>query len=282
MDRYLLVGSTLCFLLGFAYTMYCLGARLCRSSPFNLAVLTAGFLLQTAFLYFRGKELGRCPLTNLFEVIVFLSWAMVFFYLIIGNSYRLSPLGMFTAPLAFALQTFALIAPLDRPASHAGSVNPWLEFHAAFSVLAYGAFALASVAAGMYLLQERQLKTHRLNSIFFQLPPMAELGQVNSRLVTMGFLLLSLGLAAGIGMGTPNAWLHLSGPLVTWVFYAFLVQARWGGVWKIVPRQLARLSIVAFSVALLTLWGLNFADPRPASISPRETPNPAPISGLDQ
>jgi HemX protein len=270
MDRHLLAGSTLCFLLGFAYTVFSMKhTRLQRSTRFNLAVLAAGFLLQTGFLYLRGKALGRCPLTNLFEVVVFLSWAMVLFYLIIGNTYRLSPLGMFTAPLAFALQTFALVSPLDRPAvlTAKGSVNPWLEFHAAFSVLAYGAFALASVAAGMYLWQERQLKTHRLKSLFFQLPPIAELGQVNARLVMVGFILLSLGLCAGVGMGTPNAWMHLSGPLITWLFYAFLVQARWGA-WKLGPRLVATLSIAAFSVALLSLWGLGFASSRPAPEQP--------------
>ena len=34
------------------------------------------------------------------------------------------------------------------------------------SMIAYGAFALACVAGVMYLVQERQLKTHQLHSIF--------------------------------------------------------------------------------------------------------------------
>jgi HemX protein len=260
MDRYLLAASTLCFLLGFAYTMFSLGARLYRSSRFNLAVLTAGFVLQTAFLGLRGREDGRCPLTNLFEVIVFLSWAMVLFYLVIGTTYRLSPLGMFTAPFAFVLQTAALIAPIDRPApadARAVPVNPWLEFHAAFSVLACGAFALAGIAGAMYLWEERQLKTHRFNVLFFQLPPIADLGRLNSRLLTVGFILLSAGLAAGIGMGVPNSWPHLLWAAVMWVLYGFLVQARWGA-WKLAPRRVASLSLVAFTVALLTLGGLSF------------------------
>ncbi len=261
MDRYLLAGSTLCFLLGFAYTMFSLGARLYRSSRFNLAVLTAGFLLQTAFLAIRGREVGRCPLTNLFEVIVFLSWAMVLFYLVTGTIYRLSPLGLFTAPFAFLLQFGALLAPIDRPAptlaAGTGPVNPWLEFHAAFSVLACGAFALAGVAGAMYLWQERQLKTHHLNATFFQLPPIADLGRLNSRLLTVGFVLLNAGLAAGMGMGVPNSWPHLLWAMVMWVLYGFLVQARWGA-WKLAPRRIAGLSLVAFSFALLTMGGLSF------------------------
>ena len=260
MDRFLLAASTLCFLLGFAYTMSSQGTRLYRPSRFNLAVLTIGFVLQTAFLGLRGREVGRCPLTNLFEVVVFLSWGMVLFYLVIGTTYRLSPLGMFTAPFAFILQTIALIAPIDRPApafARAEAVNPWLAFNAPFSVLACGAFALAGLAGAMYLWQERQLKTHQLNAIFFQLPPMADLGQLNSRLLTVGFLLLSAGLCAGIGMGVPNSWPHLLWAVVMWVLYGFLVQARWGA-WKLAPRRVAGLSLVAFTIALLTLGGLSF------------------------
>jgi HemX protein len=260
LDRSLLAASTLCFLFGFAYTMFSLGARLYRSSRFNLVVLGIGFVLQTAFLALRGREVGRCPLTNLFEVIVFLCWAMVLFYLAIGTTYRLSPLGMFTAPFAFVLQTVALIAPIDRPAPafmRTTPVNPWLEFHAAFSVLACGAFALAGLAGAMYLWEERQLKTHRLNVLFFQLPPIAELGRLNARLLIVGFVLLSAGLAAGIGMGVPNSWPHLLWALVMWLLYGFLVQAPWGA-WKLSPRRVASLSLVAFSVALVTLGGLSF------------------------
>ena len=184
------------FLAGFLYTAFTLGTGRRFSAWVNLAAVAVGFLLQTDFLIVRGELRGRCPLTNLFEVIAFLCWGLVLFYLIFGNTYRLSPLGMFTGPLVCLLQTFAVVADLDRAnpsGGPRGAVNPWLEFHAAFSVLSFGAFALAGLAGGMYLWQERQLKTHRLRSIFFQLPPMADLGTLNYRLLAVGFVLLSLG-----------------------------------------------------------------------------------------
>ena len=97
MDRLLLVISTFCFLFGFAYTMHALGARVYRHSRFNFFTILTGFLFQTAFLYARGQQIGRCPLTNLFEVFIFLSWSMVLLYLLIGPTYRLSLLGAFTS-----------------------------------------------------------------------------------------------------------------------------------------------------------------------------------------
>lgn len=259
LDHGALFFSSLFFLGSFLYTAFCLGTHRKIILPVNLLFVGLGFLMQTHFLYTRGELRGRCPLTNLFEVIAFLCWGLVLFYLVVGNTYRLSPLGLLTAPLVAGLQTFAAFADLDRVADAAprGVVNPWLEFHAAFSVLSFGAFALAGLAGGMYLWQERQLKTHRLRSGFFQLPPIGDLGRLNARLLTVGFLLLSLGLFAGFNMGTPNTLPHLLWAVVVWVLYAFLVQARWGA-WRVGPRRVASLSVVAFTVALLTLGGLSF------------------------
>ena len=261
-DRQWLTASTVCFLLSFAYTAGTLGERRGYSTWWNLGVVAVGFVLQTVFLSQRGAAVGRCPLTNHFEVVAFLSWAMVLFYLAIGNTYRLSPLGLFTAPLACGLQTFALLAlddwvPGSERVHHPPGVNPSLEFHAAFSVLSFGAFALAALAGGMYLWQERQLKSHRLKVLFFQLPPISDLSQLNARLLAMGLALLTLGLAAGFNMGTPNTRPHLVWAIVIWVLYAFLVQARWGR-WRLAPRRVASLSVAAFTVALLTLGGLSF------------------------
>ena len=252
------VVSSYFFLASFLYTAFCVLTQRKIALPLNLGFVGAGFLVQTLFLYARGELRGRCPLTNLFEVIAFLCWGLVLFYLIVGNTYRLSPLGIFTAPLVCGLQTVATLASFDQPGtSPRGMVNPWLEFHAAFSVLSFGAFALAGLAGGMYLWQERQLKTHRLRSGFFQLPPMGDLGRVNARLLTVGFVLLSLGLLAGFNMGAPNTLPHLVWAVVVWGLYAFLVQARWGA-WRLGPRRVASLSVMAFTVALLTLGGLTF------------------------
>ena len=261
----LVMLSSLVFLVSFVYTVFTLGTRRGFSPRINLILNGLGFVLQTQFLITRGQFRGRCPLTNLFEVIVFLCWALVFFYLVVGNTYRLSPLGMFTAPLVCALQLFAAFAGFDRfggSVPPGETVNPWLEFHAAFSVLSFGAFALAGLAGGMYLWQERQLKTHRLRSVFFQLPPIADLGRLNYRLLAVGFVLLSLGLVAGVGMGVPNTWPHLVWAVVVWAIYGVLVQARWGAV-RIGPRRVASLSVAAFTVALLTLGGLSFVTTAP-------------------
>jgi ABC-type uncharacterized transport system permease subunit len=251
MDRLLLVISTFCFLFGFGYTMYAFGARSLRPSRWNLLAMVTGFVFQTGFLYLRGQAIGRCPLSNLFEVLAFLCWSMVLFYLAIGPAYRLSLLGTFTSPLVFVIQIVALLIPATVPVRAAAPVNPWLELHAALSVVAYGAFALACVAGVMYLAQERQLKTHHIKTVFYHLPPIRDLAVANSRLILAGFVLFNVGLIAGISQGLAHSVLLWCISLGVWVLYGGLIVAAYAH--RVTPRKVAIVSISAFGVMLLTL-----------------------------
>src|SRR5436189_5901867 len=84
-----------------------------RPMRFNFFAVGLGFIFQTAFLSIRGHALGRCPLTNLFEVFIFLAWSVALIYMLVGPAYRLSLMGAFTAPLVVLIQVFALIAAID-------------------------------------------------------------------------------------------------------------------------------------------------------------------------
>jgi len=258
MDRLPLILSTLCFLIGFATTLVTLKSGHYRPSRFNLAMMAAGFALQTAFLALRGKALVHCPLTNLFEVLVFLSWSIALFYFLIGPAYRLSLLGMFTEPLIFLIQTVALLAPIDLPHPPFPPHNPWMELHAALSVIAYGAFAMAGVAGVMYLAQERQLKTHRLSTLFFQMPPITALATANLRLLWTGLFLLTAGLASAVAIRVPVAHGVLVWSGAMWASYLLLALGR-----RLGPRRVAIFSVVAFVLSIVMLCVLAHINPKP-------------------
>jgi ABC-type uncharacterized transport system permease subunit len=263
MERLLLILSTFCFLFGFAYTMHSLGARVYHPSRANFFAIIIGFLLQTGFLYLRGERIGRCPLTSLFEVFIFLAWAMVLFYLLIGPTYRLSLLGAFTSPLVFFFQFVALLALTDNPIRLDRAPNPWMELHAAISIIAYGAFALACVAGVMYLMQERQLKTHHIHSIFYRLPPIRDLAVANGRLILTGFALLTVGIFAGLMIGG----LQTHAVKITWSIGVWLVYGVIFALYKghrLSARRVAWLSVGAFSAVLLTLSGITFITAAPS------------------
>jgi ABC-type uncharacterized transport system permease subunit len=256
MDRQLLLVSTLCFLAAVAHTLLALRKGVFHPGRFNFFAIALGFVLQSAFLSIRGHALGRCPLTNLFEVFVFLAWSVALIYLLVGPTYRLSLMGAFTAPLVFAIQAFALLAPIDVPHEARLPANPWLEFHASMSMIAYGAFALACVAGVMYLVQERQLKTHQLHSIFYHLPPLTNLFAAITRLLWLGFGLYTAGLVSGFFTGGPLPRVKMICAFAVWIFYGAILQGR--HLHRLAPKRIAALCVLAFSAAVSVLWAINF------------------------
>jgi ABC-type uncharacterized transport system permease subunit len=255
MERPFLIASTLCFLAGFAYAMYALGAKVRQHSRWNFAVMLAGFILQMGFLRLRSAAVGRCPLTNIFEVLIFLSWSVVLLYFVVGASYRLSLLGMFTAPLVFLIQTVAQLLPSASLAPvYKKSAGFWPELHAAISLVAYGAFALACVAGVMFIVQERHLKRHTLNSFFQNLPPIANLAVAVQRLMLAGFVLLTAGLVAGFFAGHA-AVATIALAVGVWLPYGVLLLLR--TTHRISSRRISWLAVAAFALALTTLGVLS-------------------------
>ena len=257
MDRDLLIISTVCFLAAVVRTGVALRAGVFRPGRFNFLAIGLGFVFQTAFLSIRGHALGRCPLTNLFEVFIFLAWSVALIYMLVGPTYRLSLMGAFTAPLVVLLQGFALIAPIDVRHSVKMPANPALEFHASVSLVAYGAFALACIAGVMYLVQERQLKTHHLHSIFYHLPPLTDLFAAITRLLWWGFILYTIGIVSGFFTGRPLPRVQVVAAVGVWLLYAAILQGRYFR--RIGPKRVAALCIIGFSAALTLLWGITFS-----------------------
>jgi len=262
-DRYLLIVSTVCFLAAIAHTIVQLRNGIFRPMRFNFFAVGLGFILQTAFLSIRGHALGRCPITNLFEVVIFVAWSVALFYVVVGPAYRLSLMGAFTAPFVLLLQGFALLAPIDTPRTSKLPANSWLEFHASISLVAYGAFALACIAGVMYLVQERQLKTHQLRSIFYYLPPLTDLFTAITRLLWCGFGLYTLGLLSGFFIGQPLPTVQVICAIGVWLLYAAILQGQ--HLRRLAPKWVAALCIIGFSAALTLLWGITFT----AQIPPR-------------
>ena len=250
MERYWLVAASFCFLLSFGHTLFALGSGTFRPARFNLFSMAAGFAFETAFLYQRGQIVQTCPITNLFEVLVFLSWSIVLIYLLVGPAYRLSLMGAFTSPLVLVLLLLALFAPIDQAAPRPAH-QPWIEFHAALSIIAYGAFGLACIAGVMYLVQERQLKSGRISDLLLNLPPISDLGTVNRRLILTGFLLLTVAFAAGIAAGLAITGLKTGVSFAIWALYgALLILDRL----RLLPtRRVAGGSVLVFVLALVTL-----------------------------
>ena len=249
MDRWLLILATCFAALGGVTGM--LALKHGHRSRWTLLFMALAFIAQIGFLYLRGQERGACPLGSIGEIAAFLAWSLTLFYLLVGQAYQISLLGVFSAPLIVLLQLFSVLPGVwvESPEKAVGT-DPWAETHAAMSVLSYGALALAGVAGVMFLVLDRQLKAHHLGSgLFRNLPPIRELLVSMRRLLWLGWVMLTLGVVAGFCMPHgEDARLHLFAATVVWLAYAGLLGlAQFRGL---TGRRLSLASVVLFIVSL--------------------------------
>lgn len=251
-DRQLLLLSTFAFLVGVVPAMRALRSGHWRPSHQWVAMLI-GFALQTGAVYLRGQEVGQCPMKSLSDILVFIAWSVVLLYFLVGTTFRVSLLGIFTAPLVTAMHTLAFAVPGAFPAyALKAKIDPYVELHAALALIAYAAFALACITGVMYLLQERFLKQHRIGGLFYQLPPIQGLAKAIQRLVLLGIVLLSLSLAVSFKLQTPISNPKLIFAWVVWALYALIGLIMWRHVLS--PRQTAWLAAVGFVIPFISLW----------------------------
>jgi ABC-type uncharacterized transport system permease subunit len=256
MDRLLLTGATFCLLLSFGYTLFALGAGRFRPGVVNLVAILGGFVLLSLDLWRRGQVQGACPINSLFDVLVFMSWSILLIYLVIGPAYHLSLLGAFTSPLVFVVLLFAQLGHTDSAAPWRLHGGPWVALHAALSMIAYGAFALAAVAGLMYLVQDRQLKNRTAGALLYNLPPITALGVANGRLLWMGFAILTIGFVAGHISGISVNSLKFAASVLIWAGYGAILLLRW--LHRLPPKRTAEASMAVFCVALLLLPAIQY------------------------
>ena len=250
MDRWFLIATTLLAAAGGVWGM--ISVHRGKRSHWTLAWMIGAFLCQIGFLAVRGEMRAACPLMDRGEILAFLAWSLTLFYLLVGPAYRISLLGVFTAPVVVIFQAAALIPGLltANPGKLAGG-NAWHETHSAMSVLAYGALALAAVAGVMFLVLDRQLKEHHLKSgLFRNLPPVRELLVSLERLLWLGGVLLTAGIVAGFLMPrTEAAWGHLVAAVAVWAGYALLLGVK--QVRGLTGRRLSLSAVVLFVLSLV-------------------------------
>lgn len=254
MDRFLLILSTFALASAVLHALKALRASAWLENRWQWVPLAAGLALQTGFLYLRGQQHGRCPVTSRFEVFIFIGWSIVLLYFLVGSTYRLSLLGIFTAPMVALLQTFSLLFLPDTPAlaKPHGAPNPWLEMHIAVSLIAYAAFAFACITGIMYLVQARLLKKHQIHGLFYQLPPIHDLAKAIQRLALVGLVLLSSGLAFAWPLNLPISNPKMIFSWTVWGLYLLVNVVMWRHMLS--ARQTAWLAVLGFLVPLLSLW----------------------------
>jgi cytochrome c-type biogenesis protein CcsB len=229
----------------------------------TLVVQTAGLALRWRESYALGY--GHAPLSNLYESLVFASWAIMLLYLILEYRTRQRSLGVFPSLFAFLAMAYASFSTsVDskiQPLLPALKSN-WLIAHVVTCFLGYAAFAVATGISILFLLKKSQTVGTNPNAVLAMIPETRQLDELNYQLILFGFLWLSLGIITGSvwansAWGTYWSWdPKETWSLITWFVYAAMLHARTMQGWR--GNRVAWLSLVGFACVLFTYFGVNF------------------------
>jgi len=258
-DRHCFLLAVTVYGLSTVYSVFLWRKGFRRDDWINYTLLALGVGLHTLAMTKRGLTIHNCPVNNLYEATTFLLWALGLASLVYSLLPRLKFLGAFTSPVLFTVGVFALMPALDPPHGPKPEFgNALRSLHAATILQAYGAFALASVAAVMLLMQQHDLKANKLRALLSLLPSMQRLELITTRLTMVGFGLLTVGLVIGSQLPRKEGVSFFADPKVVWSALLWLVYLEALVAHKFFGRSARRfaLGVVVVFVFLILTFGI--------------------------
>lgn len=230
-----------------------------------VGILASNFSLLF-LLSLRWLESGHFPLSNLYESLMFLSWALTLFHVILEKMTRnsLTWLGAMTSPMAFFTTAFANFS-LPSEMQHSSALVPalqsnWLMMHVTVMILSYAALIFGSLLSIGFLIltfsisseqYEKFLKLSKVDSesvnkantkIYWA----QNLDNLSYRILGIGFPLLTIGILSG----------------------AVWANEAWGSYWSWDPKETwALLTWLVFAIYLHTRITKNWQGKKPAMIA---------------
>jgi cytochrome c-type biogenesis protein CcsB len=225
----------------------------------GVGIALLGLMFQASGIVMRCLIAGRPPVTNMYESIIWVSFAVSFFGMIFFARYRTTIYLLAALPVTL----IALLLVHQMPIAMPSSIDPlvpvlrdnfWLTIHVLTITLSYAAFALA-MGFGHILLWRyaRNPAAARADApMHFWL----------YRVLQLGVLLLAAGTILG-GVWANYSWGRFWGwdPKETWALIALLcyilaLHGRLAGWWT--QFGLAVASVVCFLAVLMAWYGVNF------------------------
>ncbi len=225
----------------------------------------AGFAGHTAGIAFRWIEsyrmgIGRAPLSNMFESLIFFAWVVILLYLVLERRIKNKSIGVFATPIAFLIMAYSSFSNSDILPLLPALKSNWLISHVVTCFFGYAAFALSFALSIMYLWKGAISK--KGESFFTGLiPDLKTLEELSYQMVATGFVMLTLGIITGSvwansAWGTYWSWdPKETWSLITWFVYAAMLHSRLISGWQ--GKRLALFSIVGFCCVIFTYLGVN-------------------------
>jgi HemX protein len=229
----------------------------------SVPVILLGFASLTWYLLVQGQNVGACPIGNPFEIISFIVWSSVFFYLIVSTTSAVNYLGFFTMGLATGLMALLQLVPSWNYAYDPATNNPShvVGFHAALAIFSYGIFALLCLYGVMYLVQFHGIVNRRTSGFLSILPPLLRLERLQLWTLVAGVFVFSVSLFVG-----SFVWFHDLGTipvfklvftLAVWVMYLGVLLGRI--THRLLSSRFAWSVVLCFVLAMLALIPIDHA-----------------------
>ncbi|MDD5774943.1 MAG: c-type cytochrome biogenesis protein CcsB [Candidatus Omnitrophica bacterium] len=263
MNGYISVLFNAAFFILFAssalYVVYFVGQReRVRAGAYALAIAGLGCL--SALIAARSFAAGAFSVFGLHESLVFFAWVIVAAYLFVERKSGSSVNAFFVMPLAVMLLGAAkFIDSTVRPLPPALQ-SRWLGIHVTSCFLGYACFVLAFCFAVLYLWQEAEVKSRKVDRYFFRLPSLGMLDSTGYKAAALGFVFLSIGIISG-SVWAQRSWGAFwswdpkeTWSLVLWLVYLAYLHGRVSRGWK--GRRSAYCAIAGFIVMIFTYLGV--------------------------
>ncbi|MBI4633116.1 MAG: c-type cytochrome biogenesis protein CcsB [Deltaproteobacteria bacterium] len=230
--------------------------------------LLAGVIIETAAILLRWYEsyqmgIGRAPLTNLYESLVFFALTIAIIYLVMERKFGIKTAGAFVTPFPFIIMAYASLNPNEIQPLVPALQSNWLISHVVTCFVGYAAFAVSFGVSVLYLFkvnaENRSLK--QAGAFSGHLPSSDLLDEVGYKTIAIGFPLLTIGIITGafwanVAWGTYWSWdPKETWSLIVWFIYAAYLHARITRGWR--GKKAAALSIVGFMATIFCYLGVN-------------------------
>ncbi|MHB1591037.1 MAG: cytochrome C assembly family protein [Sulfuricella sp.] len=230
------------------------------SAAGRLAILVPlalhGALLYPSLFSGAGLNLG------IGNAVSAISWLTVLVYWLASFRYNMEGLQTLVLPGAAICLLVPLVFPEAHTITHTDTELPLFKVHLLISLLAYSLFTIAALHALLMTLAERRLHGHALARILGKLPPLLAMEALLFRIITVGFVLLTLSILSGVMFSEelfhkPLEFSHKSlFALLSWGIYAALLGGRRVYGWR--GRTAIRWTLAGFAMLLLAYLGSKF------------------------
>jgi cytochrome c-type biogenesis protein CcsB len=223
-----------------------------RSSSAVRLLVAAANLVLTAQLVLRWWDSGHFPISNLYESLCFLAWGCTLTQLLVERTWPSPLVPAAATPMGLGCVAFASFA-LPEQLQQASPLVPalrssWLVMHVSVIMLSYAALLVGSLLSVAVLFTDRnnalELRSSSIGSGGFRQAALAaegpaslslqsapfriseQLDSLSYRTITVGFLLLSVGLVSGAVWANEawGSWWSWD-PKETWALICWLVYA---------------------------------------------------------